>query len=77
MPRRPAEQTVPRRFQLVRQDDAIVADGVRFVDGLVVLRRRGEWPSVVVYDSFAAVAAIYVRDTDGIGMSVNWLDPVA
>jgi hypothetical protein len=60
--------TVPesRRFKLVRDVDVSgvsgighVADGVRFPDGTVAVRWRGDRCSTVVWDSIADVEAIH------------------
>ncbi len=59
-----------RRFELHRHVDpsgvsgtGVVADGVEFPGGVVVLRWRGRYPSVVVHErGLAAVEAIHGHD---------------
>jgi hypothetical protein len=67
-----------RRFALVRHHDisgisgtGIVADGVRFADGQVVLRWRGERSSTVIWPSMEDV--IYIHGHGG-HTSVSWID---
>lgn len=61
--------TTPRRFRLMRSEDATgvsgtghVADGVQFPDGACVLRWRTAVASTAVYDSIEAVERIHGHD---------------
>ncbi len=70
--------TLPRRFQLDRDHDVsgvsgtgVVADGVEFEDGAVVVRWRGERPSTVVWPDVASVEAIHGH---GGATRVRWVD---
>lgn len=75
-----AEPTIAsRRFVLQRSRDisgvsgiGIVADGVEFPDGVVVMRWRGGTPSTVVQDhGISAVEAIHGHDGH---TRIVWLD---
>lgn len=55
-----------RLFQLQRDEDptgisgtGVVADGVEFGDGTVVIRWRGERPSTVVWEDISAAEAVH------------------
>lgn len=76
--------TIPRldntvkRFQLDRSADpsavsgvGIVADGVQFPDGTVVIRWRGDLASTVVWSSIEDAAAIH--GWDGY-TRIEWID---
>lgn len=67
-----------RRFVLNRQDDAtgvsgigLVAEGVEFSDGTVVLRWRGPNASTIVHGSMHNVAAIHLH---GGKTTIEWDD---
>lgn len=69
-----------RRFTLVRHDDVtgvsgtgVVADGVRFPDGVVALRWRSEWPTSVVFHDRGMDAVEAVHGHGGL-TEVVWLD---
>lgn len=69
-----------RRFFLYRFEDAtgligvgVVADGVQFPDGTVVLRWRGYYPSTVVYENLAAVEHLHCQDGQN---KIAWIDPL-
>lgn len=69
-----------RRFTLVRHDDVtgvsgmgVVADGVRFPDGVVALRWRGGWPTSVVFHDRGMDAVVAVHGHGG-STEVVWLD---
>lgn len=69
-----------RRFTLVRHDDVtgvsgtgVVADGVRFPDGVVALRWRSEWPTSVVFHDRGMDAVEAVHGHGG-STEVVWLD---
>lgn len=69
----------PRRFLLVRHTDVsgvsgtgVVAEGIEFSDGLVVLHWRGDHPSVVTWvNGMESVEAIHGH---GGATTVGWLD---
>lgn len=68
----------PRRFRLRRTKDVhsrsgtgVVAYGVRFEDGTVVIRWRGETRSTKIYDSMDDVVEIH---SHGDGTVVEWRD---
>lgn len=68
-----------RRFELHRAIDVsgvsgtgVVADGVEFGDGVVVLRWRGEFPSVVFHDR-GIESVVHVHGHGG-STKVVWLD---
>lgn len=67
-----------RRFQLVRNHDVsgisgtgIVADGVQFPDGTVVIRWRGERQSTVVWPGIEDVEAIHGHSGATV---IDWVD---
>lgn len=67
-----------RNFLLHRDEDVsgvsgtgIVAEGCVFNDGTVVLRWRGDWPSIVVRDSIDGVVAVHGH---GGRTRIVWLD---
>jgi len=67
-----------RRFQLVRHRDisgisgtGLVADGVRFADGQVVIRWRGLRKSTVIWDSLDDAMVIHGHNGSTY---VKWLD---
>lgn len=67
-----------RRFQLIRNADktgvsgtGIVAEGVQFSDGTVVLRWHGETGSTVVWASIDD--AIKIHGHDGATL-IGWMD---
>jgi hypothetical protein len=68
-----------RRFRLVRAEDVsgvsgvgVVAEGVVFSNGRVVLSWHGTHPSVTVFDSVGDVEAIHGHE----GRTwVEWIDP--
>ena len=71
---------ITRRFELHRDVDrsaisgtGIVADGVVFPDGVVVLRWRGNWPTstVIHQNGVAAVRAIHGHGGDS---RIVWVD---
>jgi hypothetical protein len=72
---------IPRRFVLNRIEDetgvsgiGLVAHGVQFPDGTVVLRWCvGEHRSTVIWDSMAAVEAIHGH---GGKTRIDWIDGV-
>ena len=68
-----------RRFRLMRGEDVsgvsgtgVVAEGVVFSTGKVVLSWCSEYHSVTVYDSAADLLAIHGHDGR---TRVDWLDP--
>lgn len=67
-----------RRFHLDRHDDpsgvsgvGIVAEGVEFFDGTVVLRWRSEHPSTCVYPDIATVQLVHGHAGSTV---VTWVD---
>lgn len=67
-----------RRFGLHRYRDVtgvsgtgMVAEGVQFADGTVVLRWRGENPSTVLWSSLVAAMRVHCH---GGATCVSWLD---
>lgn len=67
-----------RRFQLQRDHDVsgvsgvgIVADGVEFPDGTVVIRWRGERQSTVLWTGIGDVEAIHGH---GGATRIAWID---
>lgn len=67
-----------KRFQLVRHHDVsgvsgtgVVADGVKFVDGVCVIRWRGLRKSTVVWDRIEDAMAIHGHNG---ATYVKWLD---
>jgi hypothetical protein len=67
-----------RRFVLVRHVDpsgvsgtGVVAEGVEFTDGSVVLRWRSDTPSTVVYANTAAVEQVHGH---GGATDIEWID---
>ena len=69
-----------RRFELHRDQDitgvsgtGVVADGVAFDDGVVVLRWRGEWPTSIVWHERAVESVEHVHGHNGHSFIV-WLD---
>lgn len=71
-------QVFPRRFALVRHVDytgvsgvGVVAYGVRFADGHVVLRWCTEHPATSMWDSLDDLVAVHGH---GDGTSVQWID---
>jgi hypothetical protein len=82
MPRTPEQYTMPRRFVLERPDGQVVASGVRWptLDGWTHLFQGGDGdrpPRLVFFGAYADMAATYVKDTDGAGLSVRFLDPIS
>jgi hypothetical protein len=70
---------MPRRFVLERPDGRVVASGVRWPTsgGWTHLFQGGrELPRLVFFGSFADMAETYVKDDDGAGLSVRFLDPI-
>ncbi len=70
-----------RRFQLHRDSDVtgasgtgLVADGVEWPDGTVSIRWRGERPSVVFWQSQAAMEDVYAIHGHGGATRIVWLD---
>jgi hypothetical protein len=68
-----------RRFELHRSSDptgvsgtGVVAEGVEFGDGTAVVRWRSRWPTTVLHQDMASVAAIHGH---GGSTRVGWLDP--
>lgn len=73
----------PSRFVLVRHRDVsgvsgvgTVAWGVRFPDGVVALRWKGDWPSSVVFHERGIEAVLAVHGHDG-ATEIVWLDYTA
>ena len=69
-----------RRFVLHRDVDprgvsgtGVVAEGIQFTDGVVVVRWCGDWASTVVWDSLAD--ALHVHGHGG-STRVDWQDPL-
>jgi hypothetical protein len=69
---------LPRRFALVRHVDytgdtdiGVVAFGVAFPDGHVVMRRCTEHPATSSWDSLDDLLAVHGHDED---MSIHWID---
>lgn len=67
-----------RIFQLHRYTDitgasgtGIVADGVQFDDGTVVIRWRGQLPSTVIWEDIAHAEAVHAH---GGATEFVWLD---
>lgn len=67
-----------KRFQLLRHHDVsgvsgtgVVAEGVQFTDGTVVIRWYGEHPSTVVWASIMAAIAIHGHSGN---TEVVWID---
>ena len=68
-----------RRFRLVRVEDVsgvsgtgVVAEGVVFATGKVVLSWCSDYPSVTVYDSSQDLLAVHGHNGR---TQVDWLDP--
>jgi hypothetical protein len=68
-----------RRFELNRDRDVsgisgtgVVADGVAFEDGTVVVHWRGLWPSTVLWPALDGLLAV---NGHGGATRVVWLDP--
>ena len=73
--RRPA-----RRFELHRETDVtgisgtgVVAEGLEFSDGVVVLRWLGDWPTSIVWHDRGIASVEHVHGHNGATM-VRWLD---
>lgn len=71
----------PRRFLLVRDVDetgisgvGIVAEGLRFTDGVVVLRWTGAYPTSVVFHDRGVESVEAVHGHNG-KTRIEWLDP--
>lgn len=67
-----------RRFELIRMEDptgisgiGMVAEGVEFVDGLVVLRRNTAHVSTALYASMREMIAVHGHN--GL-TTVRWID---
>ena len=67
-----------RRFLLQREHDVsgvsgtgVVAEGVQFTDGRVVMRWLGDYPSVVLHGSMGDVERIHGH---GGASRVSWID---
>lgn len=67
-----------RRFELIRHEDptgvsgvGMVAEGVEFVDGLVVLRWNTAHKSTALYDSIRDLLALHGH---GGRTTVRWID---
>lgn len=72
---------LPRRFALVRQVDytgvsgvGVVAYGVVFADGHVVLRWSSDHPATSMWNSLDDLMAVHGH---GDGTTVEWIDPTA
>lgn len=76
------EESAPRPFGLYRHEDVtgasgtgLVATGVRFDDGTVVIRWRGDLPSTVVWPSIEAAEKVHGH---GGKTHIVWLaEPIA
>lgn len=69
-----------RRFQLHRDVDVtgvsgkgVVAEGVEFSDGVVVMRWLGEWPTSIVWHDRGIESVRYVHGHGGATRLV-WID---
>lgn len=69
-----------RRFQLVRDVDVtgvsgtgVVAEGIEFSNGVVVLQWISTWPSSVVFHERGIEAVKHVHGHDG-ATQIVWLD---
>ena len=67
-----------RRFNLLRFVDVsgvsgtgLVAEGIEFTDGTVVIRWLGESPSTVVWASLSAAMAVHGHNGS---TEIHWLD---
>jgi hypothetical protein len=67
-----------RRFTLTRVDDVngvsgcgVVADGVVFTDGAVVLRWRSDTPSTVLYNRLEDMSRVHLHNGRTF---VSWID---
>lgn len=72
------EYVNPSLFHLIRTEDVtgvsgtgVVAEGVQFTDGTVVLRWRGESPSTVVWDNLESAMKVHGHDGKTV---VKWLE---
>lgn len=70
-----------RRFQLVRAVDVsgvsgtgVVAEGVEFTDGSVVLRWTSAWPTSVVWHD-RGIESVEAVHGHGGATRIAWLDP--
>ena len=70
-----------RRFELHRDEDitgisgiGLVAEGVEFSDGVVVLRWVSDWPTSVVHHDRGMQSVIAVHSHGG-STRIEWLDP--
>lgn len=69
------------RFRLVRMADltgisgtGVVAEGVEFSDGTVVLRWLGDWPTSVVFHDRGMESVRHIHGHNGSTV-IDWLDP--
>lgn len=74
------ERDNPLRFRLRRNKDAdIVADGVQFADGTVVIRWRGDHPSTQTYEDWGHAMRVHHIGEPNSGKqwtTAEWLDGV-
>lgn len=70
-----------RRFVLHRDEDitgvsgtGVVAEGVEFTDGVVVIRWRGDWPTSTVHHDRGMAAVQHIHGHGG-ATRVVWVDP--